>query len=89
MKNSAKGLLVAAAAAGLFGTAVAKGLAADAPKASSDVHCMGVNECKGKGSCHSTDNECKGKNACKGKGVTMISAEECAKKGGTNMDAKK
>ncbi len=82
--------MIAAAAAGIFGTAVAKSLAADAPKAAStDIHCMGVNECKSKGACKSANNECKGKNSCKGSGFLMMSAAECTKKGGTNMDAKK
>jgi hypothetical protein len=30
--------------------------------------CKGLNSCKGKGGCKSSDNGCKGKNSCKGKG---------------------
>ncbi len=30
--------------------------------------CKGLNSCKGKGGCSSSDNGCKGKNSCKGKG---------------------
>jgi len=30
--------------------------------------CKGMNSCKGKGGCSSSDNGCKGKNSCKGKG---------------------
>jgi hypothetical protein len=30
--------------------------------------CKGMNDCKGKGGCGSSDNGCKGKNSCKGKG---------------------
>jgi len=30
--------------------------------------CKGLNSCKGKGGCGSSDNGCKGKNSCKGKG---------------------
>ena len=30
--------------------------------------CKGMNSCKGKGGCKSSDNGCKGKNSCKGKG---------------------
>lgn len=34
-----------------------------------DKHdCKGLNSCKGKGGCHSSDNGCVGKNSCKGKG---------------------
>ncbi|MEW6776867.1 MAG: hypothetical protein AB1405_11270 [Bdellovibrionota bacterium] len=84
--KSTKGLLVAAAAAGIFGAVVAKGLAADAtaPAASSaDVMCSGINECKGKGACAGADNTCAGKNACKGKGVLKVGTEkECTDKGG-------
>jgi hypothetical protein len=30
--------------------------------------CKGLNECAGKGGCHTATNECAGKNECKGKG---------------------
>jgi hypothetical protein len=30
--------------------------------------CKGMNSCKGKGGCSSSDNGCKAKNSCKGKG---------------------
>ena len=30
--------------------------------------CKGLNDCKGKGGCKTTENACKGQNACKGKG---------------------
>jgi hypothetical protein len=34
-----------------------------------DKHaCKGLNSCKGKGGCKTSDNGCKGKNSCKGKG---------------------
>jgi hypothetical protein len=34
-----------------------------------DKHaCKGMNSCKGKGGCKTSDNGCKGKNSCKGKG---------------------
>ncbi|MGA2213150.1 MAG: hypothetical protein ABSH31_07730 [Bryobacteraceae bacterium] len=42
------------------------GQAADTPV---EKHaCKGLNSCKGKGGCKSSDNGCKGKNSCKGKG---------------------
>jgi hypothetical protein len=42
------------------------GQAADKPV---EKHaCKGLNSCKGKGGCKSSDNGCKGKNSCKGKG---------------------
>jgi hypothetical protein len=40
-----------------------------AASAAADKHdCKGLNSCKGKGGCHSSDNGCVGKNSCKGKG---------------------
>jgi uncharacterized membrane protein len=58
--------------------------------AAAAVKCTGVNECKGKGSCHGAGNACAGKNECKGKGVTAMSEADCKAKGGTVLaDAKK
>jgi hypothetical protein len=76
-----KGLMIATAVATL---ALSGSLTATAQdKAKEGVKCVGVNECKGKGSCKSAMNDCKGKNACKGKGfVTTTSAAECTQKGG-------
>ena len=48
------------------------------------VHCQGINECKGKGSCKSAANACAGQNGCKGKGVVDVDTEEaCKTQGGT------
>jgi len=74
-----KGAIVAAMAAGLFAAAApALAHAADTAK----VRCEGVNECKGKGGCHSASNACAGKNGCKGKGVVDMSEKDCKSKGG-------
>lgn len=88
MKRAGRGLLIATAAATMV---VAGAIAVPATdKMGSDVHCAGVNACKGKGSCAGAENNCKGKNACKGKGfVDMSSAEECMKKGGKVVEPKK
>jgi len=75
---SKKGMLVAAAVAGLFtlGPIATKAFAGD------QVACTGANECKGKGSCKGGEGGCKGKNSCKGKGVMMTTEKDCmAKKG--------
>jgi hypothetical protein len=83
---STKGTLIAAMAAGLFATAaplVAR--AADTDQ----VKCTGVNECKGKSSCHSAANTCAGQNSCKGKGWTKMSEKDCKEKGGTVLKEKK
>jgi hypothetical protein len=75
-----KGALVAGAVAGLFAAAtpaVVKAAGGDAK-----VHCMGINDCKGKGMCQSATTSCKGQNTCKGKGWVEATEKECtAKKG--------
>ncbi len=51
---------------------------------SHQVKCVGVNACKGQGSCRTKKNACKGQNSCKGKGIKMMSSKEsCQKAGGT------
>ena len=84
-----KGMLIASAAAALIlaGNVTAR---AGEQKMGGDVHCAGINACKGQGSCAGADNSCKGKNGCKGKGfVDVSSADECAKKGGKVVEPKK
>jgi hypothetical protein len=88
MNAVGRGVLIASAAAALVlaGNVVAR--ATD--KTGTEVHCAGINECKGKGSCAGAENTCKGKNGCKGKGfVDVSSAEECVKKGGKVIEPKK
>lgn len=82
------GMLIASAAAALI---LAGDVTARADeKMGGDVHCAGINACKGQGSCAGADNSCKGKNGCKGKGfVNVSSAEECTKKGGKVIEPKK
>ena len=74
-----KGALVAASVAGLF--AAAAPIVASAGD-DAKVKCVGVNECKGKGSCKSAESSCKGMNECKGKGVTAMTEKDCKAKGG-------
>jgi len=88
MNEVRRGMLVASAAAALVlaGSVVAR--ATD--KTASEVHCAGINACKGQGSCAGAENACKGKNTCKGKGyVDVSSADECMKKGGRVIEPKK
>jgi hypothetical protein len=81
MKLSKSSLLLTAAFTGLLGGTVARSAAAAngssvinpiAGQAAADKvekhGCKGLNSCKGKGGCKSSDNGCKGKNSCKGKG---------------------
>ena len=83
-----KGILIASAAAALF-LAGAASARAEEKMGGNQVHCAGINACKGQGSCASAHNECKGKNACKGQGITMASAEDCKAKGGSVAPEKK
>jgi len=75
-----RGMLIASAAAALILSGEVVARAADT--AGGEVHCAGINACKGKGSCAGAENACKAKNDCKGKGyVDVGSAEECKKAG--------
>lgn len=47
------------------------------------VDCMGVNACKGQGTCKTDKHGCGGQNECKGQGVLAMTEGECAEKGGT------
>jgi len=79
--NNAKmitGLAIAAAAAAMFMAAPA----ANAAKHEGQVHCTGVNACKGKSDCKTASNACKGMNACKGQGMNVMSEKDCTAKGG-------
>jgi hypothetical protein len=82
MKLSKHSLVLTAAFTGLLSGTVARAasLANSASSAISPIAgqaaddkvekhaCKGLNSCKGKGGCSSSDNGCKGKNSCKGKG---------------------
>lgn len=72
------GIVLAAAAAGMFATMPV----AHAAKHEGKVMCEGVNACKGKGACKTAANACKGQNACKGKGAMEMTMADCTAKGG-------
>ncbi|MCI0344598.1 MAG: hypothetical protein L0221_04015 [Chloroflexi bacterium] len=87
MNSLGRGIVIASAAASLIlaGNVVARAQ----EKAGEAVHCAGLNECKGKGSCAGAENACKAKNECKGKGwIETSSAAECTQKGGKVVAAK-
>ncbi|HEY6281287.1 MAG TPA: hypothetical protein VIW72_05775 [Burkholderiales bacterium] len=67
------GIVLAAAAAGMFVTAGIGSTFADEGM----TQCQGVNACKGKSDCKSAKNACKGQNACKGKGFSAMSEKDC------------
>ena len=83
--NTAKklsGAAIAATAAVMLmsGSVVSAG---EAPAVKAQVHCLGVNSCKGTSGCATANNACKGQNSCKGQGWLAMSKAECAEKGGT------
>jgi len=49
----------------------------------SKVDCLGVNECKGQGTCKQEGHGCGGQNECKGKGVITMKEDDCKAKGGS------
>jgi hypothetical protein len=73
------GAAIALAAAGMFlsGTTATVSAADEA-----QIHCVGVNACKGQTECKTAKNDCKGQNACKGKGFLPMTSAECKAKGG-------
>ena len=82
-----KGILIAGTAAALILSGQVSARADE--KTGGEVHCSGINACKGQGTCAGANNSCQGKNACKGQGVVKVSsAEECAKKGGKVVEPK-
>lgn len=67
--------LIALSGATLSGPAFAKG--------TTQVHCYGVNSCKGTSDCKSGNHDCKGQNDCKGQGFKLESAKQCKADGGS------
>jgi len=76
--NKTVGLALAVAAAGMLGAATVNA----APSESANVHCYGVNVCKGHNDCKTAENACKGQAACKGHGFVAMSAKACDDIGG-------
>jgi uncharacterized membrane protein len=81
MTRKNKGILIAAAAATLFASGALQARA-EQKEAGDKVKCVGINECKGHGTCAGAGNSCAGANECKGKGVLMVPKSECEQKGG-------
>ena len=75
------GAALALAAAAAFAVMPASVIAAEGDQ----VHCGGINACKGQSDCKTASNACKGQNACKGEGVKAMSAEDCAEVGGQEV----
>ena len=73
------GAVLAVGAAAAFALAPVVATAAEGKMM---MHCPGVNACKGKSSCKSSENACKGKNSCKGKGFVTMTKGQCEQVGG-------
>jgi hypothetical protein len=85
MTNIKSGINFAAAAALLAMGAISTPSFAQSTK---DVHCYGVNSCKGQSACKTAKNECKGMNSCKGQGFKEMSAQACTTAGGSLTEPK-
>jgi uncharacterized membrane protein len=82
LRRTVLGAAVASALGSLLVSGVAYAGEKQGKTAEKTVKCLGVNDCKGKGSCKSAKNDCKGENACKGQSFTELTKKECRAKGG-------
>ena len=83
VRKAVLGAAVASALGSLLASGVAFADEKQGKTAEKTVKCVGVNDCKGKGSCKSAKNDCKGQNGCKGQGFTEMTEKACLQKGGT------
>jgi len=83
----ASGLALAVAAAGLIGCSTPSNSSSPAASMTlakaAQVHCYGVNTCKGHNDCKTATNACKGQGSCKAQGFVALSAKACGDVGGT------
>ena len=85
-KKTKKKMLLAASVAGLM--AITGALSTASLVFAEEVHCSGINACKGKGECAGKSGSCAGKNACKGEGWMKSASEaECVAAGGKALPA--
>ncbi len=76
MTNLRTGLSFAATAALVALSATATPAAAQQGR-NANVHCYGVNTCRGQSACRTAANECRGQNACRGQGFSELTARQC------------
>ncbi|WP_341503554.1 hypothetical protein [Gallaecimonas sp. GXIMD4217] len=81
-----QGAALAMAAAALFSSPALAGGDKHGKSASHEVHCYGVNACKGHNDCKGADNACAGQASCKGTGFVTMSAKACKDVGGKKKD---
>ena len=75
------GAALAIAAAGMVGCAGDMATNTSASVAE-NIHCYGVNKCKGHNDCKTASNACKGHASCKGQGFISMSESACDHVGG-------
>ena len=73
-------IAMATAAAAMFSAAPVTVVQAGSD---ADVHCFGVNKCKGQNDCKTANNACKGHGSCKGMGFVIMSESACEEMGGS------
>ncbi|MBT3047087.1 MAG: hypothetical protein G8D61_16830 [gamma proteobacterium symbiont of Ctena orbiculata] len=73
-------LALASTAATLFSVAPVATVQAGSE---ANVHCYGVNKCKGHNDCKTATNACKGMASCKGQGFVSMSKHACEEIGGS------
>jgi len=80
-KSKITGAALALTAAGMISMSPIS-LAMSDNAASANVHCYGVNKCKGHNDCKTASNACKGHAKCKGHGFVSMSDKACDHVGG-------
>lgn len=88
LRKAVFGAAVASALGSLLAGGVAWGAEKEGRTTEKTVRCVGVNDCKGKGSCKSARNDCKGQNGCKGQSFSELTQKECDARGGKVEKAK-
>lgn len=84
MTNMKSATLASAAALFALAAVTAAPSFADEKKAAAEqVHCYGVNTCKGTSDCKTAKNDCKGQNSCKGTGFKAMTEKACKTAGGS------
>ena len=88
MNTLNSGISFAASAAIIAVAAAAVATPAVAAHHEKQIHCYGINTCKGTSDCKTAHNDCKGMNTCKGQGFKAVTAKQCEAAGGSLTEPK-
>ena len=88
MNTLNSGISFAASAAVIAVAAAAAATPTMAAEGAKQVHCYGINTCKGTSDCKTAHNDCKGLNACKGQGFKTLTTKQCEAAGGSLTEPK-